>query len=78
MKGMGTNDVDLIRLVVTRCEIDMVEIKREYHALYGVALADAIKVRVFPFCCYFFLIFLLQDETSGDYKKCLLHLIGEA
>lgn len=54
MKGMGTNDVDLIRLVVTRCEIDMVEIKREYHALYGVALADAIKVRVFPFCCYFF------------------------
>ncbi|ERL86655.1 annexin B11 isoform X2 [Dendroctonus ponderosae] len=61
MKGMGTNDADLIRLVVTRCEIDMVEVKREYQALYGVSLADAIK-----------------DETSGDYKKCLLHLIGEA
>ncbi|KAF7286387.1 hypothetical protein GWI33_005680 [Rhynchophorus ferrugineus] len=43
MKGLGTNDNDLIRLVVTRSEIDMVEIKREYQAKYGESLADAIK-----------------------------------
>lgn len=46
MKGLGTNDRQLIRLVVTRCEIDMVEIKREYQAKFGESLADAIKVSV--------------------------------
>ncbi|XP_076253639.1 annexin B11-like isoform X3 [Rhynchophorus ferrugineus] len=43
MKGLGTNDNDLIRLIVTRSEIDMVEIKREYQTEYGESLADAIK-----------------------------------
>ncbi|XP_015839106.1 annexin B9-like isoform X1 [Tribolium castaneum] len=61
MKGLGTNDRDLIRLVVTRCEIDMGDIKREYIKNHGESLADAIK-----------------GDTSGDYKKCLLALIGEA
>lgn len=44
MKGLGTNDRQLIRLVVARSEIDMVEIKREYQSLFGESLADAIKV----------------------------------
>lgn len=44
MKGLGTNDQQLIRLVVTRCEVDMVEIKHEYQHLFGESLADAIKV----------------------------------
>lgn len=44
MKGMGTNDRQLIRIVATRCEIDMGEIKRQYAAKYGESLADAIKV----------------------------------
>ncbi|CAH1988862.1 unnamed protein product [Acanthoscelides obtectus] len=61
MKGLGTNDRQLIRLVVTRCEVDMVEIKREYQAMFGESLADAIK-----------------GDCSGDYKKCLLALIGES
>ncbi|XP_056645809.1 annexin B9-like isoform X2 [Diorhabda sublineata] len=60
MKGLGTNDRQLIRLVVVRSEIDMEEIKREYQATYGESLADAIK-----------------GDCSGDYKKCLLALIGE-
>lgn len=61
MKGLGTHDKDLIRLVVTRSEIDMVQIKQEYQTNYGESLADAIK-----------------GDTSGHYKKCLLHLIGES
>jgi len=44
MKGLGTHDKDLIRLVVTRSEIDMVQIKQEYQTTYGESLADAIKV----------------------------------
>jgi annexin A7/11 len=44
MKGMGTDDRTLIRIVVTRCEIDMAEIKWEYEANYSKTLANAIKV----------------------------------
>ncbi|KAI4462026.1 annexin [Holotrichia oblita] len=59
--GLGTNDKTLIRVVVTRCEIDMGNIKQNYLAQYGETLADAIK-----------------GDTSGDYKKLLLALIGES
>lgn len=44
MKGFGTNDRQLIRLVATRCEVDMGEIKQQYSAKYGKSLAEAIKV----------------------------------
>ncbi|XP_030751657.1 annexin B11-like [Sitophilus oryzae] len=62
VKGFfGTKDRTLIRLVVSRCEVDMKEIKKIYEIQYGETLADAIK-----------------GDTSGDYQKCLLRLIGES
>uniref|UniRef100_A0A1D1Y0F7 Annexin n=1 Tax=Anthurium amnicola TaxID=1678845 RepID=A0A1D1Y0F7_9ARAE len=42
MKGLGTNDTTLIRIVVTRTEIDMQFIKAEYHQKYKKSLSDAI------------------------------------
>ncbi|KAF8702074.1 hypothetical protein HU200_033421 [Digitaria exilis] len=42
MKGIGTSDSTLIRVVVTRAEIDMQYIKAEYHRMYKRSLADAI------------------------------------
>ncbi|GER51823.1 annexin [Striga asiatica] len=42
MKGMGTNDSALIRIIVTRAEIDMQYIKAEYHRKYGKSLDDAV------------------------------------
>lgn len=42
MKGLGTSDTTLIRVVVTRTEIDMQYIKAEYHKKYKRSLADAI------------------------------------
>lgn len=44
MKGMGTDDVRLFRLVVTRSEIDMGEIKQAFIQQYGQSLENFISV----------------------------------
>lgn len=44
MKGLGTDDSRLIRLVVTRSEIDMGEIKGVFYQEYGQSLEDFISV----------------------------------
>ncbi|XP_066601732.1 annexin B9-like [Prorops nasuta] len=43
MKGLGTDDSRLIRLVVTRSEVDMGEIKQEFSKLFGESLEDCIS-----------------------------------
>ncbi|XP_017878648.1 annexin B9-like isoform X1 [Ceratina calcarata] len=43
MKGFGTDDDRLIRLVVTRCEEDMGEIKEEFKRQYNESLEDFIS-----------------------------------
>lgn len=42
MKGMGTDDSTLIRVIVTRAEIDMQYIKAEYEKKYGKSLNDEV------------------------------------
>jgi len=59
MKGLGTNDDDLIRIVVTRSEVDMEEIKQRFYQEFKQPLSKFIN-----------------DDTSGDYKKLLLALVG--
>uniref|UniRef100_A0ABM5EP80 Annexin n=1 Tax=Pogona vitticeps TaxID=103695 RepID=A0ABM5EP80_9SAUR len=59
MKGLGTDDDTLIRVMVSRCEIDMIDIKAEFKRMYGKSLYSFIK-----------------GDTSGDYRKVLLHLCG--
>lgn len=44
MKGLGTDDSRLIRLVVTRSEVDMGEIKNVFLQQYGESLEDFISV----------------------------------
>ncbi|XP_055955975.1 annexin A11 isoform X1 [Patella vulgata] len=43
MKGAGTKDSELIRLVVSRCEEDMGFIKAEFQKMYGKTLGSFIK-----------------------------------
>lgn len=42
MKGMGTDDTTLIRVIVSRVEIDMQYIKAEYQKKYHKSLHDAV------------------------------------
>ena len=43
MKGLGTDDTKLIRVIVTRTEIDMQYIKAEYLKKYGKTLNDEVQ-----------------------------------
>jgi len=60
MKGLGTDDSTLIRIIVTRSEVDLLDIRDEFAKLYHCSLAKFIS-----------------DDTRGNYKKILLHLISD-
>ncbi|CAG04815.1 unnamed protein product, partial [Tetraodon nigroviridis] len=61
MKGAGTMDRTLIRIMVSRSEVDMLDIRQVYVKTYGKSLYTDIS-----------------GDTSGDYKKLLLKLCGDA
>ena len=44
LDGLGTDDRDLMRLVVSRCETDLGNIKTAYQNLYGETLNNAVMV----------------------------------
>ncbi|XP_039960506.1 annexin B11 isoform X1 [Bactrocera tryoni] len=43
MAGIGTNDKQLIRVVITRSEIDLADIKAQFERIYGKSLKSWIK-----------------------------------
>ncbi|XP_062017019.1 uncharacterized protein LOC133733405 [Rosa rugosa] len=43
MKGLGTDDSTLLRVIVSRAEIDLQYIKAEYQNKYGKSLGDAVR-----------------------------------
>ncbi|KAL4702627.1 hypothetical protein ACJJTC_013048 [Scirpophaga incertulas] len=61
MQGLGTADRTLIRILVSRAELDLAAIKREYERQFDKTLESEIR-----------------GETSGDYKRALVALLGPA
>lgn len=43
MAGLGTNDKSLVRIAVTRCEIDMLDIREEFQKKHGKTLSSFIE-----------------------------------
>lgn len=43
MQGLGTNDRQLIRLMITRCEIDLHDIKVAFERKYGQTLRSYVS-----------------------------------
>ena len=46
MKGLGTDDDTLCRVVVSRCEVDMVQIKEEFQRQYKQTLGMFVAVSI--------------------------------
>ena len=46
MKGAGTDENTLTRVMVSRCEVDLVQIKAAFQKHYGKTLYSFIKVSV--------------------------------
>ncbi|XP_022111170.1 uncharacterized protein LOC110990467 isoform X2 [Acanthaster planci] len=59
MKGLGTDDDSLMRILISRCEVDMQNVKAEFQKAYNQTLGKFIA-----------------DDTSGDYKRILVALVG--
>ncbi|XP_066523262.1 annexin A6 isoform X2 [Hoplias malabaricus] len=59
MKGLGTADNTLIRIMISRSEIDMLDIRECFRLRYEKSLHT-----------------MIQDDTSGEYKRTLLKLCG--
>ena len=43
LEGVGTKDTQLIRIIVSRAEIDLREIKQAYYRLYGRDMVSDIR-----------------------------------
>lgn len=43
MKGLGTDDPTLIRIIVSRCELDLGIIKKVYQQTYERSLYEAVE-----------------------------------
>ncbi len=85
MVGMGTDDELLCRIVVSRCEIDMVEIKvrlvffflLKFSKKFVFLKKKLLAQDVFQGAYKKSLSAFISGDCSGDYKKLLLALIGE-
>ncbi|XP_062281188.1 annexin A6 [Scomber scombrus] len=64
MKGLGTDDRALIRIMVSRSEVDLFNIRKEFKETQDASLHEFIQVET------------MIGDTSGDYRKTLLVLCG--
>ncbi|KAI3361952.1 hypothetical protein L3Q82_012301 [Scortum barcoo] len=82
MKGLGTREATLTRVLVSRSEVDLKKIVEEYRAMYNISLQESIQVKsreVFKCYCldaFMFCFSTHPGDTKGHYQAILLGLCG--
>lgn len=82
MRGVGNNTILLIRVVLTRSEIDLQDIKEAFNVMFEKNLCNMIMVSAvtYIFCFVSKLtigIFVLQTKTTAQFRESLFTFIGE-
>ena len=77
LQGIGTNEDELNRVVISRCEVDMIQIKEQYEELMKRSLEDHVAVCQMMISKEYFHRDIFQKDTSGDYRKILLELLKD-
>ena len=54
MFGPGTRDNNLIRLIVSRCDLDLENIKTYYQIIFGRSLYEDVSVNILYNCIVFY------------------------
>ena len=73
MKGLGTDDHTLIRCIVTRCEVDMVQIKQHFVHNYREPLGKWIEVINTCTPAYLVYLHLIRATRAAITRSCFLH-----
>ena len=72
MKGLGTDDDTLVRIVASRCEVDMVQIKEEFLRNFKQSLYSWIVVsfRLYMFPCMYVPIYASSHFRNFKQSLC--------
>lgn len=66
-QGAGTDDDTLIRVMVTRSEVDLFDVRTEFRKLFACSLFSMIKVQTHTHCCTHLVNMLLFTYESFIY-----------
>ena len=79
LQGLGTDDKTLVRVIVSRCEVDLMDIKAEFQSKYHKTLGSFIKVRLGQKAVYGWLISVLHILTTFSCcRETLVETIKES